>query len=435
MTFDESRALRPRFHALIPGGAHTYAKGDDQYPEDLAPIIARGAGCHVWDVDGNEYIEYGMGLRAVTLGHAYGPVVEAVERQLRLGENFVRPARIELTAAEDLLTCVQGAEMVKFAKNGSDVTTAAVRLARGVTGRDLVALPIESTFLSVDDWYIGTTPMATGVPEAVRALTVRFHFNDLPSAVALFDAHPGRIACVVLEAATSVEPAEGFLAGLKELCHNHGAVLIFDEMITGFRWHLGGAQAVYGVQPDLATFGKALGNGFAVSALAGRRDLMDRGGLQHAEPRIFLLSNTHGAEAHGLAAAIAVMHIYREEGVVEHLYRQGSRLATGVTQAAEAAGVSDSVRLLGRPCNLVFQALDAEGRPSQSFRTLFMQELIGRGVLAPSFVVSYSHSDADIDRTVESVGKALQVYRRALDEGIARYLPGRPVKPVMRERN
>lgn len=435
MPFDGSRSLTIRLHAAIPGGAHTYAKGDDQYPEGMAPVIARGRGCHTWDVDGNEYIEYGMGLRSVTLGHAYPPVVDAVERQLRLGVNFVRPARIELEAAEALIACIDGAEMVKFAKNGSDVTTAAVRLARAATGRNLVAIPFEASFLSVDDWYIGATPMAAGIPDPVRELTVRFHYNDPASVEALFAAYPGQIACVILEPAGATEPAPGFLQFLLETCERQGTLLAFDEMITGFRWDVGGAQRVYGVTPHLSSFGKALGNGFSVSALAGRREIMELGGLGHDRERVFLLSNTHGAETHALAAALAVIDVYRSEPVIETLYRQGERLANGVRQVAAARGVAARFGVLGRACNLVFATRDADGQASQPFRTLFLQEMLRRGILAPSFVVSYSHSDADIDRTIEAVDGALAVYRRALDEGVERHLEGRPVKPVMRRFN
>jgi glutamate-1-semialdehyde 2,1-aminomutase len=435
MPFDGSRSLTIRLHAAIPGGAHTYAKGDDQYPEGMAPVIARGRGCHTWDVDGNEYIEYGMGLRSVTLGHAYPPVVDAAARQLRLGVNFVRPARIELEAAEALIACIDGAEMVKFAKNGSDVTTAAVRLARAATGRNLVAIPFEASFLSVDDWYIGATPMAAGIPDPVRELTVRFHYNDPASVEALFAAYPGQIACVILEPAGATEPAPGFLQFLLETCERQGTLLAFDEMITGFRWDLGGAQRVYGVTPHLSSFGKALGNGFSVSALAGRREIMELGGLGHDRERVFLLSNTHGAETHALAAALAVIDVYRSEPVIETLYRQGERLANGVRQVAEARGVAAQFGVLGRACNLVFATRDADGQASQPFRTLFLQEMLRRGILAPSFVVSYSHSDADIDRTIEAVDGTLAVYRRALDEGVERHLEGRPVKPVMRRFN
>jgi glutamate-1-semialdehyde 2,1-aminomutase len=398
----------------------------------MAPYIVRGRGCRVWDVDGNEFIEYGAGLRAVTLGHAFEPVLEAARRQLALGANFVRPARIELECAERFLEMLPFGEMVKFCKDGSDATSGALKLARAYTGRDMVAVCANQPFFSVDDWFIGSSGMPGGVPSVVRDLTVKFAYNDLLSLEALFERYPGRIAAVFLEAEKEVPPADGFFAGLRALCDRHGAVFVLDEMITGFRWHNGGAQALYGIRPDLSTFGKALANGFSVSALTGRRELMRLGGLDHDRERVFLLSTTHGAETHGLAAAMATMQVYRTEPVVETLWQRGERLATGLRQAAAAHGLSDHVPLIGPPCCLVFGTRDEQGKPSQPFRTLLMQEIIRRGVLATSLVVNYSHGDADIDRTVEAFDGAFAVYRKALDEGVERYLEGRPVKPAIR---
>ena len=431
----KSDGLRRRAHQLIPGGAHTYAKGDDQYPERAPAFIARGHGSHVWDVDGNEFIEYGMGLRAVTLGHAYKPVVEAAYRQMQLGANFTRPARIEVEAAESILDIIDGAEMVKFAKNGSDVTTAAVRLARAYTDRDLIAICGDQPFFSTDDWFIGTTNMNAGIPQLTRDMTVRFHYNDAASLQELFDKHPGRIAGVILEAEASDPPTPGFLNKIKTLCEQNGSVLIFDEMITGFRWDLGGAQKFHGVVPHLSTFGKALGNGFAVSALVGERDIMRLGGLEHDRDRVFLLSTTHGAETHALAAAIETIRIYREQNVIEFLWRQGELLRRLINLSIAENRLERFFEVKGRSCNLVFATRDQALNPSQEFRTLFMQELIRRGVIAPSFVVSFSHSDVDIKRTAEAVFEAHVVYRKALDEGIGKYLEGRPVKPVFRKRN
>jgi len=433
--FSASRRLREIAHRLIPGGAHTYAKGDDQYPELAPGFIARGQGCHVWDVDGNEFIEYGMGLRAVTLGHAFAPVVEAAWRQMHLGVNFTRPAPIEVELAELVTEIIPGAEMVKFAKNGSDVTTAAVKLARAYTGRDLVAICGDHPFFSTDDWFIGTTEMNAGIPRAIADLTVKFRYNDLDNLRDLFARYPQHIACLVMEPEASTPPQPDYLHQVKQLCERAGTVLIFDEMITGFRWHLGGAQAFHGVRPHLATFGKAMGNGFAIAALAGQRDIMERGGLRHHAPRVFLLSTTHGAETHALAASRETIRVYREMHVVDQLWKQGERLRTLVNRSIAENRLEGFVELLGRPCNLVFATKDQAGNRSQAFRTLFLQELIKRGVLAPSFVVSFSHSDADIDRTAAAVDEALVVYRKALDEGVDRYLEGQPVKPVYRTYN
>ena len=434
--FQTSTSLQARAHRLIPGGCHTYAKGDDQYPILAPGFIARGMGCRVWDADGNEYIEYGMGNRAVGLGHAYPPVIAAVRAQLAHGCNFTRPATIELECAEQFLALIDRAEMVKFCKDGSDATSGAIRLARAYTGRDLVACCADHPFFSTDDWFIGTTPMNAGIPEAVQALTLTFRYNDLDSARELFARHPGRIAALILEAARTEEPRDGFLHRLRDLCHANGALLIIDEMITGFRWHQRGAQHVYDITPDLSCFGKALANGFSVSALAGRREIMRLGGLDATDrPRVFLLSTTHGAETHALAAALATMRIYRDEPVIEHLIRQGTRLKTAIDQVIVQHGLTGFVEIVGRPSCLLYVTRDLDGLPSQAFRTLLLQETIRRGVLMPSLVVSYCHADDDIDRTVSAIDGALAVYRDALDAGVSRFLVGRPSQPVMRRHN
>ena len=434
MDFTRSKQLQERLASLVPGGCHTYAKGADQYPELSPAVIAKGSGCHVWDVDGNEFIEYGMGLRAVTLGHAYPPVVEAVRDSLALGTNFTRPAAIELECAELFLEIIRGAEMVKFTKDGSSATTAALKLARAHTGREQIGICAEHPFFSYDDWFISTTTADTGIPPSVREQVKRFHYNDLASVERLLESNAGRVAALILEPVRIDPPAPGFLEGLQALSRKHGAVLIFDETITGFRWHLGGAQALYGVTPDLSIFGKALANGFALAALCGSREIMRLGSRERASDQAFLLSTTHGAETPALAAAIRTMQIYSDEPVVEHLFRQGERLTAGLRAVAAARGLERHVTVVGFPCNLLYATLDRDGRPSQAFRALFLQETIRRGVLMPSLVVSYSHADRDVERTIEAVDGALEVYARALEDGVERHLTGPPTRPVFDRR-
>jgi len=428
-----SADLAERLHRAVPGGAHTYAKGGDQYPEDFAPIIARGRGARVWDVDGNEFVEYGSGLRSVVLGHAHPRVLAAVREQLECGSNFTRPSSIEIDAAERFLRSVPTADMVKFTKNGSDATTAAVRLARAVTGRPLVAICHDHPFFSTDDWFITTTAMSAGIPSAVAQMTVHFPYGDIAAVQELLTQHEGEIACVVLEARTATEPPPGYLEDLRTVTHAHGALLVFDEMITGFRLSAAGAQGVYGVTPDLSTFGKALGNGFAVSALAGRRDLMERGGLRHGAERVFLLSTTHGAETHSLAAAIAVIKTFESDTVAEQLVEIGTALAAGVTDIVSCHGLEQHIVLRGHPSNLVFATLDDDGAPSQEYRTLFMRQLLAAGVLAPSFVVSAALTADDLERTFAAVDSAAMAYRKALEAGDpGPWMGGRSVKPVLR---
>jgi glutamate-1-semialdehyde 2,1-aminomutase len=387
----------------------------------------------VWDVDGNEYVEYGSGLRSVVLGHAHPAVVSAVQFQLGMGSNFARPSVVEVTAAEAFLGCVPGADMVKFAKNGSDATTAAVRLARAITGRPLVAICRDQPFFSVDDWFIASTAMPAGIPEPIADLTVSFPYGDIDAVAAMFAMHPNSISCVVLEARTQEEPPPGYLEALRRVVHDNGALLVFDEMINGFRLSEAGAQGVYGVVPDLSTFGKALGNGFAVSALTGKRHLMERGGLRHCDERVFLLSTTHGAETHSLAAAVAVIGAFRTEGIAQRLADLGSRLADGVRRIVRDHGLADYIVLRGHPSNLVYATRDSEGKPSQAYRTLFLRELLRSGVLAPSFVVSAALTDRDLETTFEAVDQAAVAYGKALEIGDPTpWMGGRPVKPVFR---
>ena len=432
--FAESVELQRRLHALVPGGAHTYARGSDQYPEDMAPVLVRGHGANVLDVDGNWFVEYGIGLRSVTLGHGYEPVVDAVIAAARDGVNFSRPTVWELRAAERFLEQVPGADMVKFAKNGSDATTAAVKLARAATGRPMVGICRSQPFFSTDDWFIGTTPMAAGIVPETMARTTGFTFNDLGSMHEMLDRHRGQIACVILEGATALaEPAPGFLQGVRALADEHGFVMIMDEMITGMRWAAGGAQSVYGVTPDLSTWGKALGNGFPISALAGKRELMDLGGLATDASRPFLLSTTHGPETTGLAAYLAVTEEYRRRDVVAIMERQGSKLAEAVNALSTRAGLADYVAAIGRPSCMIFTTRDNLGQPSQPFRTLFLQELLDRGVLAQSFVISAAHTDDDLQVTVEAVRGALEAYGQAVAAGSTEgLLRGRPVAPALR---
>ena len=419
---------------LIPGGAHTYAKGEDQYPEGMAPVIERGAGCRVWDLDGNEFVEYGSGLRSTILGHGFEPVIRAVQRQLADGVNFVRPHRLEREAAERMIDLIPSAEMVKFGVNGSDATTAAVRLARAFTGRDMIAVCRQHPFFSTDDWFIVTTLMPAGIPAAVRPLTVQFSYNDLASLESLFDARPGQIAAVVLEAETAEPPAPGFFAGLRKLCDRNGALLVLDEIITGFRWHARGAQFVYSIEPDLCIFGKGMANGFPLSALAGRREVMRLGGFVDDADRVFLLSQTAGAQPWALAALLAVIDTYEREPIVDQLHGIGAELRAGVAEVVAAAGLSEYFQLRGRDCNLVYVARDGEGRPSQEVRTLVLQEFLEHGILAPSFVVNIAHDPKAILHTVNAVAELMPVYRRALDDGVATVLRGRPVRPAIRPR-
>lgn len=425
-----------RLLRVIPGGAHTYSRGYDQYPSNAPQILARGKGAYVFDPAENRYLDYGMALRAVNIGYSEDEIDAAAIRQIKNGNNLTRPSLVELEAAELLVSMIDSVDMVKFTKNGSSSVSAAVKLARAYTGRELVARCAEHPFFSYDDWFIGSTPLTRGIPLETIHNTKVFNYNDSASLEALIASYPGQVACVVLEPAATEEPRSGFLQRVQDLCHQHGIVFILDEMITGFRWHMKGAQYLYGVQPDLCTFGKAMANGFSVSCVAGRREIMELGSIEfEGRERVFLLSTTHGAEMSGLGAFVATMDFMRKNNVVEHLWDYGSKLISMMQRQAEAHGIAGSFKVGGINCSPHFLTLDSSGCNSLALRTLFSQEMIRNGVLMPWIALSYRHGEAELATTEHAIDKAFAVYRRGLKEGVDKYLEGPSIKPVFRKHN
>lgn len=438
-SFAKSNERRIRAKQVIPGGAHTYSKGDDQFPAESPHSIVRGKGARIWDVDGNEFVDWGMGLTSVILGHAYDPVVQAVRDELSNGVNFSRPSYLEVELAERLRDLIPCAEMVKFSKNGSDATSAAVRLARACTGRNLVLRCQDQPFFSIHDWFIGDTAVNAGIPEAIQKLTRRFKFNDAAGFETVVEQHRADgIACVILQPADTVAPAPGFLEKVREVCTRHGIVLIFDEVVTGFRWHASGAQALYGVTPDLAAFGKAMANGFSISALAGKRALMERGGLEHDRERVFLMSTTYGGETHHLRAAMATIdELTRDDSAaVRKIWEAGRRLKEGFNSIAGELGIAERAILGGIDCKPILAFRNEKGEASYELRTLFLQEMIREGVLILGISPSLSHGESELDQTLAAARKALGVVRRAIDQGsVEGLLVGPVAKPVFRKFN
>jgi glutamate-1-semialdehyde 2,1-aminomutase len=429
-------ALRARLHNVIPGGAHTYSRGDDQFPAIAPPILARGKGAYVWDTHGTRYLDYGMALRAVTIGYADPRVNAAAIAQIENGVNLTRATEIELQAAELICDIIPCAEMVKFAKNGSNVTSAAVKIARAYTGRRFVCVPRQHPFFSFDDWFIGVTAIKRGTLADHAASTLVFDYNDIASLQALFDAHPGQIAAVMLEPATHILPADDFLQKVRDLAHAEGALFILDEMITGFRWNLRGAQQHFGVEADIATFGKAMANGFSLAAVVGRREFMQVGSIDRpGMERTFLLSSTHGAEMPALGAFVEATTINRTEDVTAHLWSYGDRLRDGFAEVAARHGLTDAVTMEGPAVALNYVTRDAEGAPSLPMRTLFAQEMLKRGVMIPWIAQSQAHGDEELAITLDALDGALGVYKQALDQGVDTVLEGPAIKPVFRSHN
>jgi glutamate-1-semialdehyde 2,1-aminomutase len=313
--FVNSEAWLARALAVIPLGAQTFSKSTTQYPHGVSPYFAdRAEGCRLTDIDGNQHLDFINALAAVTLGYGDPDVAAAATRQLREGVVFSLSHRLEAEVAERICALVPCAESVRFGKNGSDATAGAIRVARAYTGRDRVLM---CGYHGWQDWSIGASARNKGVPQAVRDLTTVFPYDDLPALEALLDAQSGEVAAIILEPMNVRAPSPGYLAGVRALADRHGCVLVFDETITGFRFHEGGAQALFGVTPDLATFGKGLANGFPLSAVAGRREIM-------AEMEEVFFSFTMGGEAVSLAAAKAVLDKLVREPVIATLRSRGS---------------------------------------------------------------------------------------------------------------
>jgi glutamate-1-semialdehyde 2,1-aminomutase len=383
-----------RLLKVIPGGAHTYSRGFDQFPLNAPQILKRGKGAYIYDNNEKEFLDYGMALRAVNLGYANEQVNQGAMKQIEYGNNLTRPSMIELEAAELLVDMIDSIDMVKFTKNGSTATTAAIKLSRAYTGRQMVARCAEHPFFSYDDWFIGSTPITKGILQKDIENTKMFNYNNIESLEKLFDEFPNQIACVILEPATTEHPKDNFLHKVKELCHKNGAVFILDEMITGFRWNLKGAQHYYKIEPDLCTFGKAMANGFSVAAVAGKREIMELGSIEfEGRERLFLLSTTHGAEMSGLGAFVETIKFMKKNKVVEHLWEYGKELINLINQMAKEYGIEKNFVAGGIECSPYYLTFDKNGENSLGLRTLFSQEMIKNGVLIPWIALSYSHGE------------------------------------------
>lgn len=425
-----------RLLKVIPGGAHTYSRGYDQYPINAPQILKRGKGAYIYDENENEFLDYGMALRAVNLGYANEQVNQAALQQMEYGNNLTKPSLIELEAAELLVDLIDSVDMVKFTKNGSTATTAAVKLSRAYTGRMMVARCEEQPFFSYDDWFIGSTPITKGIPQKDIENTKLFNYNNIESLERLFNQYPTEIACVILEPSASEHPKDDFLNKVKDLCHKHGAVFILDEMITGFRWHLKGAQHYYKVTPDLCTFGKAMANGFSVAAVAGKREIMELGSIEkEGQERLFLLSTTHGAEMNGLGAFIESIKFIKENNVIEHIWDYGHKLINLLNETAKEFGLEKQFVAGGVECSPYYLTFDKEGNNSLGLRTLFAQEMIKNGVMMPWIAISYAHGEKELELTKVALEKTFEIYKKAVDEGYENYLVGDVIKPVFRKYN
>ena len=395
--YKKSEQLLDRALKSIPLASQTFSKSLTQYPRGVSPFfIEKGKGARVWDVDGNEYVDFVNALAAVTLGYCDKDIDGAVQEQMKSGVTFSLPHKLEMEVAEKLIQIIPCAEKVRFAKNGTDATSAAIRIARAYTGKEHIAV---CGYHGWQDWYIGSTTRDLGVPQSVKELTHKFEYNNIKSLEKIFQEQ--KLACVIMEPMNIEYPKDDFLKGVKELAHKNNALFIFDETITGFRYSLGGAQELFGVTPDLATFGKGMTNGYPLSAVVGSNEVM-----QKVEDIFF--SGTFGGETLSLAAASKIIDKYKKEQVIEHFSEVGSYLLEKLNQLINDKNLGDIFRTSGHPSWSFLHIKEQEKYNTFEIKTFFLQEMFKRGILTlGSHNISFSH-------TKEIVDQLLDVYTEVL---------------------
>ncbi|MEK4228435.1 aminotransferase class III-fold pyridoxal phosphate-dependent enzyme [Solibacillus sp. FSL H8-0538] len=426
-TYEQSELILERAKKSIPLGAQTYSKSITQLPYGVSPYFAsRGEGAYLYDVDGNKYIDFINSQAAITLGYNNSEVNLAVKNQLENGSIFSLSHSLETEVAEKIIEMVPCAEMVRFGKNGSDATAGAVRLARAYTSRQYIAV---CGYHGWQDWYIGSTTKDLGVPDAVKELTLTFEYNNLNSLQKLFEKYPNQIAAVIIEPMNVKEPEPGFLEEVKTITHQNDAILIFDEMITGFRFANGGAQEYFGTIPDLATFGKGLTNGFPLSAITGKKEIMI------LMEEVFY-SFTFGGETLSLAAALATMNKLQREPVLEAIKQKGIKVIETVSKIIDQYKLTDVLSVSGHPSWSFLNIKDTEHYSSYEIKTFYMQEMFKRGILAyGTHNISYAHSEADLNQLFTAYDEILEKLALYLESNsLLKYLDCEPLVPLFKVR-
>jgi glutamate-1-semialdehyde aminotransferase len=421
-SIEKSDELYNRALGLIPSVTQTLAKGPTQWIKGVAPkYLVKGKGSHVWDADGNEYIDFMMGVGPLSLGYSYPKVDEAIKKQLEDGITFSMMHPLEVEVAEMIRDIIPNAESVRYSKTGADAASAAIRLARAYTGKNKILC---CGYHGWHDWYIAVTARNRGIPEAVQAISFTFNYNDIDSVKNSID---DNIAAIILEPVVFNKPKDNFLHKLANLCYENKIVLIFDEMWTGFRMALGGAQEYFGITPDLATYSKAVANGMPISILTGKKEIM-----QLADEDIFFYT-TFGGEALSLAASKATITELKEKNVPNFLNVQGSKLKNGYNSLAQKLGI-DFTKAIGYNWRSMATFDEKAGNPLLQ-KSLMQQEMIKRGVLWQGFHnMSYSHSDSDVDYTLQALEESLEILKKAVDQNkLMQMLRGEPVQPVFRK--
>jgi glutamate-1-semialdehyde aminotransferase len=411
---------------IIPAGTQTYSKGVTQFVEGFSPkYLDHGKGAYVWDVDGNKYLDYIMGCHPLVLGYSDPDVNAAVVKQLEKGSTFSLMNELEVSVSELLIDIIPCAEMVRFGKNGADATTAGVRVARAITGRDHIAY---CGYHGWHDWYIANTDLNSGIPDFNKKLAHSFSYNNLDSLEKIFKEYPDQVAIVIMEPLTVLKPKNNFLHEVQKMAKHYGAILMFDEIITGFRFSLGGAQDLLGVTPDLSSFGKGISNGIPLSALVGKKEYME------ALDKTFF-SFTYGGDCIGLSAAEACIPKLQRENVPDHLWKVGKVLKDGFNQLAAIHNLEEFMQCIGYPCRSII-SFNGRGKYNElELKSILQQELVRRGVLWTGYhALSWTHTSKEINLTLDAYDESMSVVKNIMTKGmrIRDYIEGSTIKPVFR---
>lgn len=455
------KKIRKQLLKKIPGGSHTYSRGFDQFPDNAPEILLKGKGCFIYDQNGKKFIDYGMGLRSSILGYSNTFVDKCAINAINMGNNLTLPTITELEAANSITKIIKSADMVKFAKTGSAAVTAAIKIARAYNNKNLILKCKNDPFYSYDDWFISDTKMKLGVPKIFKKFTLNFKYNDVKDLENIIKKNKNNISCLIMEASNIAHPKifggikinskepinynsikklyrknNHYLKFVERICKRNNIVFILDEMITGFRWAEGGAQEFYGISPDLSTFGKAIANGYSVSAVVGKRKFMKLGSIEKkGKKRLFLLSSTHGAEMSSLAAMNATVNFIKSKKIIPKIWNYGIKMKSQFNKICRDNGIEKYLYMDGVPCSPYYVTKDRNLKKSFEMRTIFQQEMIKRGVFMPWIALSHSHTDKILHQTMIALKGTVLTYRRALNNGVKKYLKGNIIKPVFRKFN
>lgn len=424
MKFAKSEELLERELKVSPLAAQTYSKSYRYFSKGYAPsYMDHGDGCRMYDVDGNEFIDFMCALGPITVGYNNPEVNKAVIEQVNKFASGSMQSELEVLLAEKLCEIIPCAEMVRFVKNGGDATTAAVRLARAYTGREIVLM---SGYHGMQDWSIGASENNKGVPKAVCELTINFTYNDLADLEKKLKEN--EVAAVILEPIQSNGPKDGYLEGVKELVHKYGAILIFDEVVSGFHYALGGAQEVFGVTPDLVAFGKGMGNGYPISAVAGKREL-----LEQIEQGVFI-STTFGGDSIAMAASLATLKILATPGYYDHINKIGTIIRDGIQERIDKHDLNDVLSVSGMPahCGVAF-----EGHGSLNYldiQSIYSQTMLQNGIYVFAiYFLNMHHTEKEAQAYLDATDKAFAQIRKAIDQdSLDGILLGGKVDPVFK---